>query len=286
MKSKKNIDNKAIFFPYYINQSRLLDIYSILNDGYSEYIEITTSVTRDKDQKTKGEVSTGAGFKLLNIGGTFSSNTSNRLGLKGSNTERKVQTITSILSLVRDNLQSKGYLKDIKEITTGIFVELPVTLRINSIKLLLSEIKELFSLYHEFREAGLKVQENDKKIVELEKAIKSFRNLFSGEEIFYETSEYAIIGNISDENLYQSQRTDLLGTELKCLAQVKRIFPNGAELMQNTILAKVKDSTRKEDIVGTLMRIIDYDDYAFEATVIPAVKNKPVYQLEIIALYQ
>ena len=30
-----------LFFPYYINQSRLLDIYAILNGGYSEYAEIT-----------------------------------------------------------------------------------------------------------------------------------------------------------------------------------------------------------------------------------------------------
>ena len=37
-----------LFFPYYINQSRLLDIYAILNGGYSEYAEITTSISTEK----------------------------------------------------------------------------------------------------------------------------------------------------------------------------------------------------------------------------------------------
>ena len=41
--SKNESNSKVeLFFPYYINQSRLLDIYAILNGGYSEYAEITT----------------------------------------------------------------------------------------------------------------------------------------------------------------------------------------------------------------------------------------------------
>lgn len=30
----------SVFFPYYVNQNRLLDIYAILNRGFSEYEEI------------------------------------------------------------------------------------------------------------------------------------------------------------------------------------------------------------------------------------------------------
>lgn len=30
----------SVFFPYYVNQNRLLDIYAILNKGFSEYEEI------------------------------------------------------------------------------------------------------------------------------------------------------------------------------------------------------------------------------------------------------
>lgn len=35
-----DIAKKEIFFPYYVNQGRLLDICAILNGGYSEYSEL------------------------------------------------------------------------------------------------------------------------------------------------------------------------------------------------------------------------------------------------------
>lgn len=44
MSKDKIEENRKLFFPYYINQGRLLDIYAILNDGYSEYSEITTAM--------------------------------------------------------------------------------------------------------------------------------------------------------------------------------------------------------------------------------------------------
>ena len=34
---------KDLFFPYYVNRGRLLDIYAILNNGYSEYEELSYS---------------------------------------------------------------------------------------------------------------------------------------------------------------------------------------------------------------------------------------------------
>lgn len=41
---------KDLFFPYYVNKGRLLDIYSILNRGYSEYEELTIS-SNDETKK-------------------------------------------------------------------------------------------------------------------------------------------------------------------------------------------------------------------------------------------
>ena len=49
MENKKT-DSIELFFPYYVNQSRLVDIYSILNGGYSEYSEITTAVSAEKSK--------------------------------------------------------------------------------------------------------------------------------------------------------------------------------------------------------------------------------------------
>ena len=44
-----------IFIPYYINQSRLLDIYAIINGGYSEYSEITSTINTENNKKANGE---------------------------------------------------------------------------------------------------------------------------------------------------------------------------------------------------------------------------------------
>ena len=51
MTSDNGNDKKLdLFFPYYINQGRLLDIYAILNGGYSEYTEITTAIGAEKSR--------------------------------------------------------------------------------------------------------------------------------------------------------------------------------------------------------------------------------------------
>jgi hypothetical protein len=72
--ANKETNKVELFFPYYVNQSRLLDIYSILNGGYSEYSEITTAVSTEKGKSAKADVAISGGFKLFNFGGTISGN--------------------------------------------------------------------------------------------------------------------------------------------------------------------------------------------------------------------
>ena len=71
-----------------------------------------------------------------------------------------------------------------------------------------------------------------------------------------------------------------------CLAQVKRVFPDGTELMKNTIFTKVKDVAAKEKLISAVSQLVDGTIFDFEATAVPSIKGKPVYQIEIIALYQ
>ena len=42
--SENITSRKELFFPFYINQGRLFDLFAILNDGYYEYAEISTSI--------------------------------------------------------------------------------------------------------------------------------------------------------------------------------------------------------------------------------------------------
>lgn len=116
--------------------------------------------------------------------------------------------------------------------------------------------------------------------------LKTIQVLFGGEEILFEDENYAIIGNIVDSHLYQATRADIIGTDLVCLAQVKRVFPDGTELMKNTIFTKVKDVAAKEKLISAVSQLVDGTIFDFEATAVPSIKGKPVYQIEIIALYQ
>lgn len=282
----KESNNKELFFPYYVNQGRLLDIYAILNDGYSEYVELTTAISAEKSKGTKGEMSGNGGFKLFNFGGSLSGSLEKTDTNQTENKEKKIQTVTSVLSIVKTALEEKGYLKEILSAQAGQFVCLPVTLSINSIKSLLSEISELMKLTGSMQQVGATVKGANKDTKKTDDLLKTIQVLFNGEEILYEAETFAIIGNVVDSNLYQSSRSDIIGTELKCLAQVKRIFPDGTELMKNTIFTKIKDANAKEQLIAAVSSITDGKIFDFEAVAKPFIHGKPVYQLEIIALYQ
>ncbi len=275
-----------LFFPYYINQGRLLDIYAILNGGYSEYSEITATVNDDSKKSAKSEASVSSGFKLFNIGGKVSGDLEQNTGVSNSNKEKRVQTVTSMLSIVKNTLVEKEYVKCITQSEVGDFVCLPVNLSINSVKSLISEMSELLKLCGNMQKLGATVKGAGKENKELDNIMKTMLQLFNGEEIIYEADEFAIIGNMFDLHLYQSIRSDIIGTDMMCLAQVKKIYPNGTELMKNTIFTKIKDNSAKEQFIDIIKNITDGNFFDFESIAVASIKNKPVYQLEIIALYQ
>lgn len=284
--SDRENKREELFFPYYVNQGRLIDIYAILNNGYSEYSEITTAIGDEKTKKGEMNISANSGFKIFNFGGSALAEREKTDSKMNENKEKKVQTVTSVLSIVKSWLTKNGYLHDIEGSKPGQFVCLPVVLKINSIKSLLSEMADLLKLSANMQKSGIPVKGLGKNSNDLNNLIKTIQVLFGGEEILYETDKFAIIGNIVDDNLYQAIRTDIIGTQLNCLAQVKRVFPNGTELMKNTIFTKIKDVSAKQAFIDSLAKIAEGDLFDFEAVAISSINTKPVYQLEIIALYQ
>lgn len=286
MIDEKECIRPELFFPYYINQSRLLDIYAILNGGYSEYSEITTAVSNEKNKSGKAEATVSGGFKLFNFGSTVSGDIGKTDSQSSENKEKKVQTVTSVLSIVKSTLSEKGYLSTIESAKPGQFVLLSVTLSINSIRSLMAEMSDLLKLAGNMQKIGATVKGAGNSNKEIDDILKTIQVLFAGEEVLFETEDYAIVGNIVDSNLYQSSRVDIIGTELKCLTQVKRVFPDGTELMKNTIFTKIKDTAAKQSLVDAMNKIADGNIFDFEAGAVFSISNKPVYQLEIVALYQ
>ena len=112
------------------------------------------------------------------------------------------------------------------------------------------------------------------------------KELFGAEEVVYETSDYALVGfNIGLKSIPISQ-TDIIESDLQCLAQVKRVFPEGTSLMKNTVFTKFKNKESKQAIISSLKDLMSNSNFDYESEAIIEIENKPVYQLEIIALYQ
>lgn len=279
-------NHKFIFTPYYINQSRLFDIYAIINDGYNEYSEISESVsqTKDKESTFDSNLST-SGFKIFkfDFGGQakrFKSNKNN-----SQQSHRKVQTIASMLSLVRKDLKNNALLKQISSSEVGDFIEIPVSFKFNSYKQLMSEIETYVTLYSSLSKIN-KQNASKSTLNEINKINEVINQLFSGDELLHISEEYAIIANFYDSNLYQSSRSDLINTQLFCLAQIKKVFPSGTELMQNTTFSKIKEESMKNNILKALTELSSQDSLSFDSSPISKINDRPVYQIEILALYQ
>lgn len=285
MKNQSNESGTDLFFPYYVNQSRLLDIYAILNRGYSEYEEISVTNTQVTKKEAKGQFSASTGFKIFKLSGGADMSVQGTHENSDGSTIKKVQTITSILSLVIEILRNKKRLKEPKDSKTGSFVLIPVNLKINSLKKMFDEAMEIIDLVDVAQKAGIKNNVEGVDKAKFKKITDSIKIIFNGQEILFENNEYAVFGNIYDEYLYQATLDDIIGSDMMCLAQIKRVFPEGAELMRNTVFSKMKDKAVKTQI-AEMLKAFESENYNFNSTAVVSIMGKPVYQVEIIALFQ
>lgn len=281
---------ESMLFPFYINQERLLDIYAILNGGYSEYEEVSISETDTKRKSGNAAIEGNGGFKLLKIGTSLSGSLEHSSNDSTTLSQKKVQTPTSMLSLVVNILKERGYIRTIEDAEVGSFVLVSSKMRINSIKSLINEAKELTELSEKMqaldKNSSRASKSKNAPSTQIQQISNVIKELFGAEEVVYETSDYALVGSISDSNLYQSVRTDIIESDLQCLAQVKRVFPEGTSLMKNTVFTKFKNKESKQAIISSLKDLMSNSNFDYESEAIIEIENKPVYQLEIIALYQ
>ncbi len=279
---------KDLFFPYYINKSRLLDTYAILNHGYSEYEELTLSSNSETRKTDKGEMKIQSGFGIFKLGGTAADEKNKSNTENSQYSEKKVQTITSILKIVLDEMRKKQYLRTITDTKVGDFVEIDdIIFQINSIKYLMDEIDELMALYSMISNySNSKDSKNKNTEKSFKNVSKSIRSLCNGEEVIFQTDDYAIVGKIYDNCLYESFKDDLINSTFHCLCQVKRIYSKGTQLMKDTMFTKIKDKKTKDNFIKTVSEFKQNNVYTFDSEAVSEISNKPVYEIEIIALYK
>lgn len=59
--------NDNLFLPVYINKDRLLDINSILFDGYSDFSEMTLESNNNTKKNNNSNINGSAGMKIFNL---------------------------------------------------------------------------------------------------------------------------------------------------------------------------------------------------------------------------
>ena len=279
-------ENPRLIIPYYVNQGRLLDIYSILNHGYEEYEEITTSISSENMKEGKASVNGGLDFKIFKFGGNVSGTNTAKDGGEQAIKSKKVQTVTSLLEAVLSNLSQKKILKTLPSNDEGAFIEIPVKFQYNSLIGLIEQIEELLNLQTSISAITGKSSNSKTTQKQIGDIKKSFKILFGGMEVVYDSGDYAIIGKILDNNMYMSNKEDLVNTSLKCFCKIKKVYLNGTNLMKNTIFTRLKDKSLKDGLVNLVKEMGDNKSYSFEVTAISEINDKPVYEVEIIALYK
>ena len=271
-----------MFIPYYINQDRLFDLYSILNDGYSEYEEITIDTSKDSSARAK----LGGGIKFVKI----EAETVGEKGEKSGKKEKKVQTIASMLSLVLEQLKKEKYITEINDARAGSFVCLPVTMEMNSLNDFMYETFKMIELTKKIQKIGENGQrKKDNSLNTVGKQIRDFiditKSTESGKELLYNSEKFALVGNYYDEYLYRTTRNGIVGKEMMCFAQISRKHENGAHLLQNSVFSKMK-AEEVEEFFKELGSVKDNDIYKYDTAVISKIEGKAVYEIEIIALFQ
>lgn len=281
-----------VFFPCYVDQERLLDLYSLLNGGYIEYEEIRMDSSEEKRGVKKGAGELSGGFKMFKMGASISASmesgsTSSEVN---SSAMRRVQTVPSMLQIVLKQLREKKLLSDMGTAKEGSMVLFQMTPALNSFSGFLQEAKELMKLAQEMEDVNSPDGGGKKKanptIKTIEKMASVGKKLFDAEELVGIEDDFAVFGNVVNENLYQSMRSDITGVRLHCLAQIRKLYPCGTELMKNTAFSKIKDESVKSPLIDAMKDMAVSGGYEFDSQLVPALKDRPVYQLKIIALFQ
>lgn len=278
----------GLFSLCYVNQPRLVDIFAILNDGFTEYEEIEESSSFGSKSSLGAKAKANAGFRLMRVGASAEAGLEDDERSSASVKGRRVQTMPSMLKIVLDQLEEDGFVKDIEEAMEGDFVRIPASFKINSLKSLVNEAMELVQLGEKMKDFGGSKGQNKSQggIKQLKIIADLVKELFGAEEIVSQEEKYAVVGTISDQYLYQASRQEIVDVSLTCLGQVRRIYPSGTQLMKNTVFTKMQDPASKKTFVEGMAKLVEGQSFAFDSTAIVEIKDKPVYQLDVIALFQ
>lgn len=279
--------NDNLFLPVYINKDRLLDINSILFDGYSDFSEMTLESNNDSKKNNKANINGTAGMKIFNLSSDLEDMQIDSESKKEKITLKKVQTTSSLLASTLKILKNKKLIK-VGSFSIGNFVEITGIFKNNSICDLLEQFTEMMS----FAELASKLS-NDKsnELSKTKDQIKQVKQMIKRKddlerELVYETPNEIYVIHLLTNNIYNSSIDNIYNNKLTYFCQVKNIS-NSYNFFSDTQLSKF-DNTILTDFVSQLKKIVSEcnDSYHFDFELLSNSNNKTVYELELISIYR
>lgn len=279
--------NDNLFLPVYINKDRLLDINSILFDGYSDFSEMTLESNNDSKKNNKANINGTAGMKIFNLSSDLEDVQIDSESKKEKITLKKVQTTSSLLASTLKILKNKRLIK-VGSFSIGDFVEITGIFKNNSICDLLEQFTEMMS----FAELASKLS-NDKsnELSKTKDQIKQVKQMIKRKddlerELVYETPSEIYVIHLLTNNIYNSSIDNIYNNKLTYFCQVKNIS-NSYNFFSDTQLSKF-DNTILTDFVSQLKKIVREcnDSYHFDFELLSNSNNKTVYELELISIYR
>lgn len=279
--------NDNLFLPVYINKDRLLDINSILFDGYSDFSEMTLESNNDSKKNNKANINGTAGMKIFNLSSDLEDVKIDSESKKEKITLKKVQTTSSLLASTLKILKNKRLIK-VGSFSIGDFVEITGVFKNNSICDLLEQFTEMMS----FAELASKLS-NDKsnELSKTKDQIKQVKQMIKRKddlerELVYETPNEIYVIHLLTNNIYNSSIDNIYNNKLTYFCQVKNIS-NSYNFFSDTQLSKF-DNTILTDFVSQLKKIVSEcnDSYHFDFELLSNSNNKTVYELELISIYR
>lgn len=287
--NKENASSDFIFTASYIDQARLIDLYSLLNKGYSEYEEIRIDSSEEKRKSVRGTGDISSGFKLFKLGASAALDAGSGFSKSECSSIKRVQTVPSMLRLVVEQLKEKNLIVDMTNADEGSMVLIEIHPFINSYSGFMEEARQLIELGEEMKNIDKSASSKKVKsslLSNIERLAKISKKLFNAEELVSIEDDYAVFGNVVEDNLYQSMRNDITGIGQHCLAQVRKIYPEGTQLMRNTHFSKFGDREAKRDLLDSVRQVVDTGVFNLDSQVVAEISDRPVYQLNLIALFQ
>lgn len=276
----RNKEDEDLFLPIYIDTKKLIDLNSVLFDGFSEFHETTFEYTNNQQAKAKA----GLDIKILKIG-------TGAEVQEGSHEKTTSTTNHTPSSLLLQTLKSLKKFTSFNKIKIGSFVEINGVFKNNSLIDFMEQMLELMQFADKAsklapKKADGKPQTDFKTIIKLINDMKSAfeSNNLDFREFVYEDKDYIYVIQLSKEFLNKTTLNDIHEHNLMYLGQIKNIVDD-YKFFSETPIAKISPELSLS-LIDSLKPIVNDPNTKFNFELKSSSNGKKTIVLDLIAIYR